>query len=197
MARTPLWRQVYDAVEKRAAGQLEAAVRTEAFAVGVGLIVRLRKDVRDNAPIYLAGVGPPWPDGAGEPRRARNGSAATRRSHAKHSMQLGQAWRGRLPTDARRWGQRPRRHVDGGNHQPNGRFAARLPEVGAGTGSDRGRSRPAGTAANDHLRAHRMPTLSLGLLARGSGRHPPRDRADPRISDEASRDAPRRRRWSG
>ncbi|MCV2488739.1 hypothetical protein OF117_05135 [Geodermatophilus sp. YIM 151500] len=45
----PLWRQAYDAVERRVTPPAEQVVRTEAFAVGTALVQRTQRLVRDIA----------------------------------------------------------------------------------------------------------------------------------------------------
>ena len=47
--------------------------------------------------------------------------------------------------------QRPGRHADGGDDQPDGRLRARFGEDRGRAHRDRGRHRPPGTAAHDHL----------------------------------------------
>ena len=45
MADQPSWRQGFDAVEKQVAPRLESAVRSEQFAVAVGLAARMQRAV--------------------------------------------------------------------------------------------------------------------------------------------------------
>ena len=97
-------------------------------------------------------AGPAGPDRAGEPRRARDGPAAAARPDRQHPVLLGQARRGRLPAGAARRRQRPRRHADGGDDQPDGRLGARQPALGAAAGGDGGQRRPAGPAAHHDVR---------------------------------------------
>ena len=82
--------------------------------------------VHASSPIYLAGNGPARADPAGEPGRARAVPDHAARRDRQHPVLLGQARRRRLPGGARRRRQRPGRHADGGDHQPDGRLAERL-----------------------------------------------------------------------
>ena len=82
--------------------------------------------IHTNAPIYLAGVARPGPDGAREPGRARDGAHPAARTHRQHPVLVGEARRRRLPAGAHRRRQRPRRDADGGDDQPDGRQPARV-----------------------------------------------------------------------
>ena len=82
--------------------------------------------VHTNAPIYLAGLARPGPT-----RRENRAVHAMARlmlhgAISNDPVLLGQARRRRLPCDADRRRQRPRRHADGGDDQPDGRVAERL-----------------------------------------------------------------------
>lgn len=49
MAEAPSWRQGYDALEREVAPRLEAVVRSDAFAVAVGLVARAQRAVQQEA----------------------------------------------------------------------------------------------------------------------------------------------------
>jgi hypothetical protein len=49
MTESPLWRQAFDAAEKRVTPHAEQLVRTPGFAVGVALVTRARSVVRGTA----------------------------------------------------------------------------------------------------------------------------------------------------
>lgn len=46
---TPVWRQGFDAVERQIAPRLESAVKTEQFAVAVGLATRMQRLLQDHS----------------------------------------------------------------------------------------------------------------------------------------------------
>ena len=116
--------------------------------------------VHHSAPIYLAGVARPGPT-------LRDNLAV----HAMARILL----HGRIPNIQTSWvklgtegtramlagrRQRPRRHPDGGDHLPDGRFRARLGQDGRGAGRDRLRHRASGGPARDDVRAHRRTGLT-------------------------------------
>lgn len=49
MADAPAWRQGYDALERQLGPRLEAVVRSESFAVAVGLVARAQRAVQQEA----------------------------------------------------------------------------------------------------------------------------------------------------
>lgn len=49
MADAPSWRQGYDAIEREVAPRLESLVRSDSFAVAVGLVARLQRTVEGQA----------------------------------------------------------------------------------------------------------------------------------------------------
>ena len=89
------------------------------------------------APVLAAvpgGRGPSRPDPPRQPRRPCAGANHAARQDLSHPDQLGQTRRRAHAGDAQRRRQRPRRHVDGGDHLPDGRLGVRL-------GQDRRRTR--------------------------------------------------------
>ncbi len=107
--------------------------------------------VHHNSPVYLAGVAP-GADDAGEPGGARRRPAAAARPHPAHPDLVGQARRRRHPGGAAGRGRRPRRHADGGDHQPDGRQRERFAEDHRRARGAGRRHRPAGPAAHHRLR---------------------------------------------
>lgn len=49
MADVPSWRQGYDSIERRVGPQLESVLRSDTFAVAVGLVARLQRQVQGEA----------------------------------------------------------------------------------------------------------------------------------------------------
>ena len=82
--------------------------------------------IHTNSPIYLAGLARPGP--TRRENRAVHALARLMLHGAIDNIQcsLGQARRGHLPGRAPRRRQRPGRHPDGGDHQPDGRLGERL-----------------------------------------------------------------------
>ena len=103
------------AAARRAAGPQRRVHRVRAAAVRA----------HERAALPRRG-GPAGADRARQPGRARGRAAAAARPDRPRAVQLGQARPGAVPPGARRRGRRPRRHADGGDHQPDGRLAARL-----------------------------------------------------------------------
>jgi hypothetical protein len=124
--------------------------------------------VHTSAPIYLAGVARPGPDGARQPRGARRRPAAAARPDRPRAVLVGQARAGAVRRRARRRGRRPRRHAHGGDDQPHGRLVVRLAPLGRGARGDgrRGRAHPA--PAHDDVRRRRRRALG-GRAARPGG----------------------------
>ncbi|CAA9227937.1 MAG: 7,8-didemethyl-8-hydroxy-5-deazariboflavin synthase subunit 1 / 7,8-didemethyl-8-hydroxy-5-deazariboflavin synthase subunit 2, partial [uncultured Blastococcus sp.] len=91
-------------------------------------------------------------DRAGEPGGARRGAAAAARAHLQHPDLVGEARRRRHEGGAAGRGERPRRHADGGDDQPDGRQRERLAEDHRRAGGDGRRDRPAGPPADDGVR---------------------------------------------
>ena len=97
--------------------------------------------------------GPPRADPPRQPRGPRAGADHVARQDLSHSDQLGQTRRRAHAGDAQRRCERPRRHVDGGDHLADGRLGVRLGEVRRGTRRDRRGHRPPRPSAHHHLRA--------------------------------------------
>ena len=108
--------------------------------------------IHTNAPVYLAGIARPGPDGARQPRGDGDGPAPAAPAHHQHPDELGEAGDGGRGGDAPLGRQRPRRHPDGGDHLPYGGLQLRLVPLGQGPGRDRGGGGPAGEAAYDAVR---------------------------------------------
>ena len=126
--------------------------------------------VHQSSPIYLAGVARPGPTAARQPRRARAGPADAARAGPQHPDLVGQARRRRHAGDAAGRCQRPRRHPDGGDHQPDGRIAARQQQDPRGARRDRQGHRPAGARTHDDVRAGR-PVSDAGAARGDPARH--------------------------
>ena len=105
-----------------------------------------------------------------QPGRARHGPAAAARRHRQHPDLLGQARHRRRPGDARLRRERPRRHADGGDHQPDGRLGERVAPVHRRPGGDGGGRRPARPAAHHRVRAGQRG--ASGGRAAGRVAHP-------------------------
>ena len=129
--------------------------------------------IHENAPIYLAGLARPGPTRR-ENRvvHARLQAAAGWRDRLDPVL-LGQARRRGLPRRARRRRQRPGRHADGGDDQPDGRGRPRLLQDDQRPEGHRRAARPPHPAAEHHLR--RGPRRAPGRR----GRHRRRLRLGP------------------
>ena len=111
--------------------------------------------VHQSSPLYLAGASRPGPTH----RDNRAVHALARIMLHGRISQIQTSWVKlgveRHPGDAQRWGQRPGRHADGGDHLPDGRIRARLGQDGGRTHRHRRGHRAARAAAHHDLREAR------------------------------------------